>query len=373
MIEDNIDVTLRVCVQAHIPVFLVSEPGTTKSKSVEALAKKLGKKLWTIVLSHREPTDQGGLPALVEHKGEQVVRLIPPHWAREIIAADGGIVFFDEITAATPQVMNSALRIIQEGIVGDGVYLPKTTSFILAGNPAHSNVGASELTAGIANRICHVAWKPSYARWKSGMLEDFGEDELDAVSKMRKLVVDFLDTDPTLAHAFPQDPAEQGGAWPSFRSWDITAHALAVAQRDGHDVTSVVARSLVGGLVGTAAQTLFSTFLSTRGIPSIKALLADPTGVKIPTRQDMITSMLDLLVQHVGDGTHDDATFQAAWTVVGRVLDMPAVASLAIPACRGLAKHTPPSVDSSPRTPYGRALKTAGKHLKGSSTDFGRK
>jgi len=377
-------IAVQLCIEAHIPVMLRGGSGSTKSATVKALARALDRKLWTICLSTREPHDQGGLPAVVTNQlGEKRQQHLPPQWASELCEAGGGIVFFDEITAASAQVMNSALRVIQDGMVGDSTALPAATSFVLAGNTPQTNVGTIDLTAGVANRSCHVRWMPPYASWRRGMLTGFAPLSItplpatwkDGVQAMRELVIDFLDAEPTMAYAEPEDPQEQGRAWPSYRTWELTATALAAAKAAGHQPTGVVARLLVGGLVGEAAQRAFASWLTRPALPSLSSLFAAPQTVALPMKQDELIATLAM----VADGWRPpegqlgavEQRYQAAWTIVGRVLSSNQP-GLGIAAARALMAEAPEALNRKPAGAYAEGLKLAGKHLRRAGVDHGR-
>jgi hypothetical protein len=360
-------------------VFVYSQPGSGKSATIRAISEELRSTLHTIMLSVREPTDQGGLPAVFEEDGEKLVRIIPPGWARDLIRDQQGTVFLDEITNATPATMNSALRVVQEGVVGDGEKLPAATSFVLAGNPPETNVGANEITAGIANRCVHVAWPFDYTRWRRGMLSRWAHEDrriprLDAawrsrVPRMAALIVAFLDTQPALAQAQPSDIGAQGKAWPSGRTWDLTATMLAAADAAGHGPKSTVGRLIVLGLVGEAAQLAWSSWIANMDLPSIETVMTDPSGFPMPKRMDQILCVLSGVVGHVARRRGDLDTYMAAWIVLGRVLKLDP--SLAIRASRDLGALMPPGADQKSGTPFHQGLVLVTEHLRGSKVDYG--
>lgn len=373
------ETVVALAIQARIPVFIYSEPGTGKSATTRALVEELRETLHTIMLSTREPTDQGGLPGVFEERGEKLVRLIPPGWARDIIRAGHGVVLFDEITNATPQVMNSGLRVIQEGVVGDGDKLPERTSFVVAGNPPETNVGANDITAGFANRCLHVAWPFEYARYRIGMLtrwKNVGrpavpilpENWRDEIPAMCALVIAFLDTRQDLAQKQPDDIAEQGKAWPSGRTWELTAFMLAAAKVAGYDPKSTVGRLIVRGLVGEAAQTQWSAWIATMDLPSTDDVLANAATIEMPTRQDRLMTILTGIVRYVAEH-RDVETYMRAWTFVNRV--MREDPSIAIPTVRDLGALMPPGADQKSGTPFHQGLLMSKEHLRSSKVDYG--
>lgn len=374
------EIVVALAIQAHVPVYLVSEPGVGKSAVTRAIADAMRLRLWTLLLSVREPTDQGGLPAVYELDGEQLVRMVPPGWARELIYEKRGIVFLDEVTAATPATQNSALRVVQEGVAGDSEKLPAETSFVLAGNPASTNLGANDLTGGMANRCLHVAYPHDYERWRAGMLRGWAPEDRpivklpagwrDGIPDMRGAVVAFLDTRTQLAQCQPTDLGAQGGAWPSGRTWELTAQMLAAANAAGYPPKSVVARMIVLGLVGEAAQIEWSAWLAEADLPATADVIANPSAIKLPERQDQILAVLSGVVAYVAQRRNNVDVYMRAWTVVTRVLE--AEPSLAIRACRDLAGLVPPGAEEKNGTPMQRGFTLVAKHLGKSGADYGR-
>jgi len=374
------EAVLALCVQARVPVFIYSEPGIGKSATVRAMAAAIQARLHTIMLSVREPTDQGGLPAVTDVNGRPEVRLVPPGWARELIRDKGGVVFLDEVSNATPATMNSALRVVQEGVVGDAEQLPKDTSFILAGNTPETNVGANEITAGIANRCVHIKWPFEYERWRAGMLRGWAPEDRkiaklpadwrDGIPEMAALVVAFLDTATMLAQAQPTDIEQQAKAWPSARTWDITATMLAAADAAGYGAKTVVARTIVEGLVGEAAQTMWSSWVANMDLPRTADVMADPDGFAMPSRQDQVQAVLSGVVSYVAQHRGNVRVYMNGWRVMNRaLLDDP---SMAMRSAKDLGALMPPGADQEANTPFHKGLVLVAGHLKPAGVDYGR-
>ena len=357
---------LQIAVQSRQPVFVWGPPGTGKTRTVEAITKGLRLPLWTIVLSTREPTDQAGLPVVTE-KG---VRMHPPLWAAECIEAGGGVVFFDELNTAPATVQASALRVVQDGIVGD-VALPRATSFIAAGNPAKTSTGVYSLTAATANRWVHIDWANNPEEYFDGMLAGWPTPELvslpstwtDGVQTKRALVVSFLRRRPELIDAEPPDRNAQGRAWPSKRTWDVSARMLAAADAVGYGVRSEVARTLMLGCVGLDATTEFFKWLVAQDLRDPEEYLADPTNTPLPPRNDQVMATLDAIVSAALDPSPKFeadryARFCAAFKVIARVpvdVGIPAARSIVSGAPADVWKRPPPELAA-----FGDALKRAG-------------
>lgn len=376
---DVAETIVALAIQARVPVIIKSEPGAGKSSMVKAMSEDLGERLHTIMLSVREPTDQGGLPAVFEERGEKLVRIIPPGWARDLIRDKQGLVFFDEVSNATPAVMNSALRIVQEGVVGDGERLPEKTGFVLAMNPPETNIGANDITAGIANRCVHVRWPFDYNRWRTGMLSGWARTPgrvprlskswEDRVPEMVAIIIGFLDTRTELAQKQPADVAAQAGPWPSARTWDLTSRMLAAAADVGHGVGSIVASTIVSGLVGPSVMTEWSSWIANLDLPKTEDVMRNPSSFAFPKRQDQILAVLagvvGFVARHPGNVEH----YMSAWTVTIRTLKLDP--SLAIRTSRDLGKLMPPGADKMNGTPFHEGIRLVKDHLRGAQVDYG--
>lgn len=347
------DITaISIAMQTRTPVFLWSTPGMGKTSVLEALARALGEKLWTVILSIREPQDLGGLPVITKDG----VVLHPPRWAREVAENDGGVVFFDEFNAAQPMTQSAALRVIYGGYAGDQKLPSDNIAFVMAGNSTKDSQGVFDLTSGIANRIIHFDFRPDMNEWREGMCSGWSDPQVRRLPKgwesghaaKRGLVAAFIGVRPALLDAMPQDTVAQGGAWPSRRTWDYAARLLAACDALGLGPRSTEARLLVQGAVGDGACSEFMQWLVSLDLPDPEAVLANPLKIDLPQRQDQIMALLDSVTAAAIDRGRGDkqreARYYAAWKFIGRLTeeDRP---DLTLPAARTLARNLPPGAD----------------------------
>lgn len=344
-------IAIQIAVQARIPVFLWGPPGTGKTKTTEAFSRILDEKLWVVILSIREPSDQGGLP-VIRPEG---VTMEPPRWAKELHAAGHGIVFFDEFNTAVPTVQSSALRVIYGGWAGDQK-LPEETSFIAAGNPPETSTGVYDLTSAIANRWVHFDWKPDTVTWCDGMISGWPDPTArridpnwkNLLSTKRSTFASFIRRRGELLDAMPEDPAEQGKAWPSRRTWDMAAYLAAAAASAGFSEKSEVVRKLVAGCVGVPAQREFTSWFVKLDLRDPEDYLKDPRNTPLPRRQDQIMATLDSVASASLDRNkkrpEQIKRYESAWVVLGRVARQ--TPDIAIPAARTLAPNMPDELDN---------------------------
>ncbi|WP_240777725.1 AAA family ATPase, partial [Nonomuraea basaltis] len=218
---------LSVAVAANLPVILWGSPGTGKTSAVLALGRRLGLPVEVVVGSIREPSDFAGLPVLRDGS----TWFAPPRWAERLAASGSGILFLDELTTAPPAVQAAMLRVVLERAVGD-LALPASVRIVAAANPPEQAADGWDLSAPLANRLIHLDWKISAASVAEGFAGGFpvpdpagwSEPSAVAVGRARALVGAFLRVRPELVLAVPDGPAR---AWPSPRTWELAATALA--------------------------------------------------------------------------------------------------------------------------------------------------
>lgn len=329
----------QICIQSRVPVFLWGGPGIGKTAVLEAIATALKEPIWTVILSIREPSDQGGLP-VIRPDG---VTMHPPMWAKQLNDKGYGVVFWDEFNTAPPTTQSSALRVIHGGYAGD-LKLPENTSHVAAGNPATMVSGGYDLTAAIANRWTHIDWPTDVNAWAEGMVQGWPEPQIvrlplgwrDGISAKRGLVAAFIRRRTDLHYVLPKNAAEQGRAWPSPRTWDRIATLLAASNAAGYSDKSAVARLLIVGCVGEAAAAEWSAWIANLDLRDPEEYLADPM-LELPKRQDQVMATLDSVAAAALNRGRKDALqrYYTAWTVLGRVLEDRG--DIAIPACRTLA------------------------------------
>src|SRR5246127_5368244 len=144
---------LGVAVAARVPVLLWGAPGTGKTSAIRDMAKAMDLPCETVIASIREPSDFAGLPIVV---GDEV-RFAPPAWARGLAEAGRGLLFLDELSTAPPAVQAALLRVVLERAVGD-LDLPEEVAVVAAANPPDQAADGWDLSAPLANRLCHLSW-----------------------------------------------------------------------------------------------------------------------------------------------------------------------------------------------------------------------
>lgn len=322
---------LGICLAANVPVVLWGPPGQGKTSVIEQLAEDLGLHLETVIASIREPSDFAGLP--VVDAGAGTVTLAPPRWARELAAAERGVIFFDEMSTAPPAVQSAMLRVAVDRIVGD-LPLPPATRVVAAANPPGVATDGWDLTPPLANRFCHLDWSLPATTLRDGFTygwprvpvphSDLAPDGPQpavrpGVADAMRLVGIFLGTRPELVTRLPDSASAAGFAFPTPRSWEMAARLYAAAT--WADAPGQVRTMLVGGCVGGPAAGEFLTYVSTLDLPDPEELLADPDSVRIAGRRSDIVHAVASSVWAVTDARNTPERWNACGRVLARIAD----------------------------------------------------
>ena len=290
---------MQILLAVGIPVLLWGDPGTGKTHTIEAFARRVGWRTVSVIASIHDPTDFAGLPV----RTDAGVVFEPPAWARGTAESEGvSLVFFDEVNTATPATQNALMRVVLEGRVGD-LDLGERVRFAAAANPPSQNSAAWDLSAPLANRFAHLEWPVSFEDWKAGYLGGWPDPEpldidpgtVDAYTKelVKLFQVSFLATRPVLVCEVPDNGAAPKG-WPSPRSWERLADCLALA--DTAEVSDEVRLLVASALVGDGAAAEYLAYLRNLDLPDPKELLEHPAKFGELRRSDQQLAALEAVV-----------------------------------------------------------------------------
>lgn len=337
---------VAIAVQANLPVLWWGNPGVGKTNMLRQLARALGVPIEVLIASIHEPSDFGGLP--VPDLSTKTLWLAAPGWAVRINAEAvkhkglGGILVFDEISTAPPAVQAALLRPVHEGVVGDTVLCPNIAR-VAAANPAEVAAGGWELALSLANRFVHIYFQTDSKSWCDGMVS--GSWEAPAFPKLPEgwqkhkpkqnaLIASFIKARPSLLEKLP-GTEETGKAFPSPRTWEMTATLLAACASVGQE-ESALALTLAAGSVGTAAAGEHFTWRKALDLPDPEELLKNPKKLKLPERPDMAYCILTSVVAAVlSDLTPE--RWNSAWDVLAKSVDQN-VPDIGAAAARSLAQ-----------------------------------
>ncbi len=339
---------LGVAVAARVPVLLWGAPGTGKTSVIRAMASAMGWPCETVIASIREPSDFAGLPVVVG--GD--VRFAPPAWARRLAQAGRGLLFLDELSTAPPAVQAALLRVVLERVVGD-LELPADVAVVAAANPPEQAADGWDLSAPLANRLCHLTWDIDPRTVADGLAGGWAPPPVPKlpdgwaaeVGLALALVAAFLQVRPALACAPPADANAAGRGWPSPRTWEMAGRLWAASGAAG--AAGETRSALIRGAVGDGAGVEFLAWLAEMDLPDPEAVLADPGSFVLPERGDRAYAAVAAVAAVVAaDPTAD--RWIAGWQVLGQAAatapDVAAVAARILARCHPAGVPPPPEV-----------------------------
>lgn len=336
---DPLLTVLRASGRAGVAVLLWGKPGIGKSSLLEAVAHAEGLHMETVIASLREPADFAGLP-VVQNGG---VELAAPAWASRLAGMEDGYLFLDELTTAPPAVQAAALRVVLDRVVGD-VTLPRGVRIVAAANPPEQAADGWNLAAPMANRFLHIDHAPNTDDWIDGMTTGFGvpasgrvlDENPLAKAAARAEVAAFIRTRRDLLHALPGDDDAAGRAWPSHRTWTMTADVLAFLDPGDTPATLLAA----SGLVGEGAATEFIAWRALNDLPDPADVLEDPTSVAWATLEPSRAwaTLTSVTAYATADGTKSG--WLSAWTPLAAAADA-GLQDVAAATARALLKSRP--------------------------------
>lgn len=248
--------------QADIPTMLWGAPGVGKSDGVRQTAATLyGGSMIDFRASTRDPVAIMGLPAL---EGETTKWKVPDEFPRVDRDGPEGILFLDEINAASPSMQAAMFGLVLDRRVGDYV-LPDGWRIVAAGNRQSDRAAAQRMPSALANRFAHIDVEPNVDAFCTWALKNLNSPEVYAFIRFRD----------ELLHKMPEGDADPR-TFPTPRAWASVA-------RVANSPMDVLGRR-VTALVGEAAAAEFVSFIDIyRSLPSIDSVIANPTGSPVPS------------------------------------------------------------------------------------------
>lgn len=277
------------------PIMLWGAPGIGKSDTVKKLCTEIenanGKKviLHDVRLSLYNPTDLKGIPYPDKNTNETI-------WLKpEIFSMDESdgvinILFFDELTNASPSVAAATYQIVLDrGIATHKI--PDNCLIICAGNRAADKSATNKMPAPLANRLVHFEFKSDLSGWIQWASTVEGFDPR---------VIAYLSANPS--QLFGYSAGGEAVAFPTPRSWESVSRL--VSGKSGDDLAQLA--PWICGNIGTSVGSSFYTFIcNAKRMPDMTKIMdgsleADPDmelDIKFLVCSSIASSINDIAVK----------------------------------------------------------------------------
>ena len=340
-----------------LPALLWGPPGRGKTAFIKDAARR-----YNMVHERLSPAERGeGQFGVVPVPGaDGFLHYPPPHWAQKF-EGRAGVIFLDEINTAMPAIQAPLLGLVQLRTLGSYTF-GAHTRIIAAANETQDAASGWDLAPALANRFGHFEFEGfGPTDWVAGFLGGFGDTEatvIDAeaeerrvvnawpneIAQARGLIAGFIKARPELLHKQPTNAAKASSrAWPSNRSVDYAAHALAASRI--HNLSDTDTDTLLAGFVGQGWVGEFMTYRANVDLPDIAEVLDGKITFKHDSRRlDRSMAVLSagaaLVVPAKAEKRNDRA--KVLWQLMIHVSED--AADLIVPAGRALRNANPPLI-----------------------------
>jgi MoxR-like ATPase len=338
-----------------LPIINWSNPGEGKTSITEELCASFG--LTCITLSPGE-MGEGAFGVIPVPDASGVIKYPPPEWTLQV--KEGGVVFIDEMSSTPPALQPPLLGLLFSRRIG-GATLGARCRVIGAANPPEVAAGGFELAPPVANRCGHIDWSAPTSdehadymlRGQTGTGEET-EVTLDAKAEEARVMkawpeawafsvgleTAFLRRAPHHKNKCPKpgDP-KAGRAWPSDRSWENAARALASARV--HGLTEAERDEYVSAFIGAAVASEFFQFVQEADLPDPAQILdGKEKFTHSAKRLDRTAAVLNACVALITPQTaaKRDARVEALWVLLADLMKDKSVIDLLVPPAYSLVK-----------------------------------
>lgn len=234
--------SLKYCIKAKRPAFIVGPPGVGKSDVVSQLCASSGGKLYDLRMSQIEQTDLRGIPYYNRDTGMM-------DWAQPVDlptkedAAKYPVVFLflDEMNSASPSVQAAAYQLILNRRVGK-YELPDNCVVIAAGNREQDKGVTYRMPAPLANRFVHFELAVDFDSWNEWAVEN----------RINKNVVGYLNSSKNSLYQFDTKSADK--SFPTPRSWEFVSQLI---DEECDDQTAI---DIIAGTIGEGEALKFLAY-----------------------------------------------------------------------------------------------------------------
>lgn len=315
---------------AGLTPFIKGSPGIGKSAIMRSIAKEWNLELLDHRLSTSAPEDLSGLPDF-ERNGEgpttatfRPFDLFPIEGTPLPKGKDGWLIFLDELNSAPKEVQAAAYKLILDRQVGQH-NLHGNVMLAAAGNLITDKAIVTNLGTAMQSRLVHIVMEANFEEWWEDVAlaqnYDFRVKGYLAWKKMKALM-NF-------------DPNHEEESFPCPRTWEFMHRMLdgktfkEVTENDPHNPGKTRVRHEMDGKIGLFSGTIgqgeavsFVQYCKvTHDLITIKEIVKDPTGAKVPKSAEMMWGQMIHVIEHVDDKNFADVcTYISRYDLTFRVL-----------------------------------------------------
>lgn len=305
----------------HVP-YIAGPPAIGKSQVVHQVAEDANAKVIDLRLSQILSEDMTGLPERDEKTGK--AKYLPfetfPLEGDEVPDGyDGWILFLDELSSASEEVLAASYSLILDHTVGGKRLHPKCR-IVAAGNRASDSAIARELPDTLLTRMLPVQMKHNvkdWLKWANGY------------SKKNDFIIQFVKDNPSMLYAeVKADQRDELETYPTPRGWEkvmhhMNMHEAEVNKKPKKEVVdkagvptgefrspaismSPVIFNLMAAAIGTsAARSIRESYEESIQIPFPWEIAQSPTSCKIPGTQVGKAQIINDLVPYFLESNED--------------------------------------------------------------------
>lgn len=241
------------------PIMIWGQPGIGKSEILEQVALSEGRPVIDIRLPLLEPIDLRGLPHLVDvkitdkngnivknEKGVELTEKIfrwstPTDFPTD--EESNAVIFFDELSAATPSVQAATYQIVLNRRIGN-YQLPENVVIAAAGNRVKDKSVAYHMPKALSNRLSHYTLEADIDSW----IEWAIKKDID------KNIIGYLQSQPQDLNLFNAQTTSPAVATP--RSW-VFLNKLIFTKSS---LSEAAIKAMTNGTIGTGVGFKFHKF-----------------------------------------------------------------------------------------------------------------
>lgn len=252
---------------AGLVPFVRSSPGMGKSSIMKAVFEKLQLEMIDHRLSTSEPTDLTGLPFFENGKAKFMPfeELFPLEHLKIPEDKQGWGIFLDEANSASKMVQAASYKLILDRMVGQHRLHPNTV-ITMAGNLDTDGAITTRIGTALQSRVVHIKMRTDFKEW----LEDVA-----VPNNYDPRIIAYLNWKPSALNDFKPDHKNDTFCCP--RTWEFMNRLI-----QSHELSDSKVPLYVGTISPGVAVDFVQYTKVYANLPSIRSIIADPTGAIIP-------------------------------------------------------------------------------------------